>query len=180
MFYSRFLESVDRWPDAIAVEIQRQSGSQVASLFDGTVSTEPDGHLLEKYSYTQLRNMAESVASWIQQQSLESGARCAIMAANSPRWIATYLGVVAAGMTAVPLDTAFHADQVAKLLDDSGATMFFSDEKNIRVAREAIGERKISVAMVEGNFESSANFDEMVKAGPSKYQATNPQADDVA
>jgi long-chain acyl-CoA synthetase len=180
MFYSRFLESVDRWPDAIAVEIQRQSGSQVASLFDGTVSTEPDGHILEKYSYTQLRNMAESVAAWIQQQSLEPGARCAIMAANSPRWIATYLGVVAAGMTAVPLDTAFHADQVAKLLDDSGATLFFSDEKNIRVAREAIGERKIAVAMVEGRFESSATFDEMVKAGPPKYQATNPQADDVA
>ena len=83
-------------------------------------------------------------------------------------------------MTAVPLDTAFHADQVAKLLDDSGATMFFSDEKNIRVAREAIGERKISVAMIEGQFETSATFDEMVKAGPSKYQATNPQADDVA
>ena len=30
-----------RWPDAIAVEIQRQSGSQVASLFDGTVSKNP-------------------------------------------------------------------------------------------------------------------------------------------
>jgi long-chain acyl-CoA synthetase len=180
MFYSRFIESVDRWPQAIAVEIQRQSGSQVASLFEGTVSTEPDGHILERYSYTQLRTMAESVASWIQQQSLEPGARCAIMASNSPRWIATYLGVVAAGMTAVPLDTAFHADQVAKLLDDSGATLFFSDEKNLRVATEAIADRAIPVAMIEGRHGTSATFDEMIATGSSRYVATHPEGDDVA
>jgi long-chain acyl-CoA synthetase len=180
MFYSRFLESVDGWPDAIAVEIQRQSGSQVTPLFDGTVSTEPDGHILEKYSYTQLRTMAESVASWIQRQSLEPGARCAIMAGNSPRWIATYLGVVAAGMTAVPLDTAFHSDQVAKLLDDCGATLFFSDERNLRVAEEAIADRRITIAMIEGDRSSSSSFDEMVNAGSTGYQKTNPQPDDVA
>ena len=180
MFYSRFIESVNRWPQAIAVEIQRQSGSHVVPLFEGTVSTEPDGHILEKYSYTQLRSMAESVAAWIQNQGLEPGARCAIMASNSPRWIATYLGVVAAGMTAVPLDTAFHADQVAKLLDDSGATLFFSDEKNLRVALEAIADRKIVVAMVEGRHETSARFDDMIAAGCSKYVATHPQPDDVA
>src|SRR3954451_21312926 len=156
MFYSRFVESVDRWPLAIAVEIQRQSGSQVAPLFPGTVVTAADGQILERYTYTQLRTMAESVARWIQAQSLEPGARCAIMAGNSPRWLATYLGVVAAGMTAVPLDTAFHADQVAKLLDDSGATLFFADEKNIRVAVEAVAQRTIHIAMVEGRHESSA------------------------
>ena len=180
MFYSRFLESVERWPSAIAVEIQRQSGSQVTSLFDGTVTTAADGHVLEKYSYTQLRTMAESVARWIAAQSLEPGARCAIMASNSPRWIATYLGVVAAGMTAVPLDTAFHADQVAKLLDDSGATLFFADERNVKVAVEAIGSRKIPVAMIEGRHGSSATFDQMVAAGPSGFQPPNFQPDDVA
>src|SRR4051794_13407654 len=159
MFYSRFVESVDRWPLAIAVEIQRQSGSQVAPLFPGTVVTAADGHILERYTYTQLRTMAESVARWIQAQSLEPGARCAIMAGNSPRWLATYLGVVAAGMTAVPLDTAFHADQVAKLLDDCGASLLFSDERNLAVASGAIGPRAMTIAMIEGRHGSSATFD---------------------
>ena len=85
MFYSRFLESVERWPDVIAVEIQRQSCSQVATLFADTVFTAPDGHVLEKYSYTQLRTMAESVAAWIQRQSLPSGSRCAIIAGVAAR-----------------------------------------------------------------------------------------------
>ncbi len=180
MFYSRFLESVERWPDAIAVEIQRQQGSQVTSLFEGTVTTAADGHVLEKYSYTQLRVMAESVARWIQQQGLERGARCAIMAANSPRWLATYLGVVAAGMTAVPLDTAFHADQVAKLLDDSGTSLLFADERNIKVAVEAIADRKVVVAMIEGSHAGSATFDQMIAAGNAGYKLPEVQPEDVA
>jgi len=180
MFYSRFIESVERWPDAIAVEIQRQSGSQVTNLFAGTVASEPDGHVLEKYSYTQLRNMAESVAGWIQKQAVAPGSRCAIMASNSPRWIATYLGVVAAGMTAVPLDTAFHPDQVAKLLDDSGASLFFSDERHVPVAEEAIAQRQIRIAMIEGRHGSNPTFDEMVKNGPAGFVAPHPQPDDVA
>ena len=56
-------------------------------------------------------------------------ARVAILAANHPRWVAAYLGIIAAGRTAVPLDTAFHADQVKKLLIDSGASLLFCDVK---------------------------------------------------
>ena len=107
MFYAKFLETVERWPEQIAVEFQRQQGT--------------DGPALERYTYAQLRHMAESVGQWLNVSAAPTDARCAILAANSPRWLAAYLGVVASGRTAVPLDIAFNAAQVRKLLLDSGA-----------------------------------------------------------
>ena len=53
--------------------------------------------------------MAESIGAWLAKSELQPGARVAILADNHPRWVAAFLGVVAAGCTAVPLDTALHA-----------------------------------------------------------------------
>jgi long-subunit acyl-CoA synthetase (AMP-forming) len=55
-----------------------------------------------------------------------------------PRWVAAYLGIIASGCAAVPLDTALHADQVTKLLKDSGASAVFCDAKHLPVAQPAV------------------------------------------
>ena len=126
-FYDRFLECVERWPNNVALEIQRPEG-------------------VESYTYAEVRRMAESIARWITGNGFEPGSRCAILADNHPRWVATYLGSIAAGCTAVPLDTALHADQVIKLVEDSGSSLLFSDVKHIPIAREAM--RKLPVRIV--------------------------------
>ncbi len=118
-FYDRFVECAQRWPQNVAVEVQR-----------------PDG--IESYSYAELRRMAESVAAWLLDRGLEPGARVAILADNHPRWVAAYLGIIAAGGTTVPLDTAYHADQVAKLLRDSGSRLLICDQKHLEISREAV------------------------------------------
>ena len=46
-FYNRFLQSVERWPGVVAVEIQRHGGA------------------VERHTYSQLRSMAESVGQWL-------------------------------------------------------------------------------------------------------------------
>src|SRR5882672_2647792 len=98
-FYDLFRECAERWPQNVALQIQRHER-------------------IESYTYAQLRQMAESIGRWLVEHSFEPGTRCAILAENHPRWVAAYLGTIAAGCTAVPLDTAFHPDQVAKLLRD--------------------------------------------------------------
>lgn len=100
-FYELFRECAERWPDHIALEIQRHDR-------------------VESHTYAEARRMAESFGRWLKESGFQPGARIAILADNHPRWITAYLGIIAAGCTAVPLDTAFHADQVAKLLKDSG------------------------------------------------------------
>src|SRR5438034_675206 len=104
-FYACFVRSVERWPSAVAVEVQRPSGAG------------------ERLTYRELRSMAESVGAWLVQNHVPRGARCAVLANNGPRWVAAYLGALAAGCVAVPLDTAFKTEQVATLLKDSGAAI---------------------------------------------------------
>src|SRR3954470_12477439 len=119
-FYARFLQTVEQFPTVIALEMQRESGE------------------LERYSYSDLRHMAESVGNWLVASGVPRGTRCAILANNGPRWVASYLGILAAGSVAVPFDTAFTADQVAKLLLDSGADFIFVDPKHLPIVREAL------------------------------------------
>ena len=95
-FYSCFLESVEKYPEHVAAELQRTSGP------------------VESFSYGELRRRAESVGRWLRESGFSEGVRCAIMAANGPLWVTSYLGVMSAGAVAVPLDTAFNEHQVNK------------------------------------------------------------------
>lgn len=131
-FYSRFVSAAERWPDGIVIEVQRQSGE------------------LERHTYRKLRRMSEAVAAWLERSGVPRGARCAVLAANSPRWVASYLGALAAGCVGVPLDTAFKPDQVRKLLLDSGASVIFCDAWHVAVAQEAC--KGLDVRLVQLDF----------------------------
>src|SRR6266702_4833185 len=145
MFYNCFLESVERWPAAPAVEIQRQAGAPTPQSPLSSVTTAADGHTIESFTYQQLRHFSDGVGQWLVRAGVGAGVaggrRCAILAFNSPAWVATYLGIIAGGNTAVPLDTAFNAAQIAKLLADSGATLLFVDQRHLEIAKQALAER---------------------------------------
>src|SRR5437588_11202378 len=96
-FYDQFVAREQRWPGTVALEMQRRDG-------------------LESYTCSDLRRMAESIARWLVAMGQQPGSRIAIFADHRPRWTAAYLGARAAGCPGVPLDPAFHAAQVRKLL----------------------------------------------------------------
>ncbi|SPE45705.1 AMP-dependent synthetase and ligase [Candidatus Sulfotelmatobacter sp. SbA7] len=155
-FYDRFRECAQRWPNNVALEIQR-----------------PDR--VESYTYAELRQMADSIGRWLTERKLSPGARLAILADNHPRWVAAYLGIIASGGTAVPLDTAFHADQVATLLRDSGSSMLFSDVKHLAIAREAVGKSTIGIVLLdatnagEGPRAAQTDLDRIFAAGSGNF-----------
>jgi long-chain acyl-CoA synthetase len=142
-FYQRFQESARKFPDNIALEIQRPQ-------------------TVERVSFAELTRMSESVANWLSTR-VPRDARVAILAANHPRWVAAYLGIIAAGRTAVPLDTAFHADQVKKLLIDSGASLLFCDVKHFPVAKEAAAGLNVALVMTSAAAERSAMTETVAK-----------------
>ena len=162
-FYDRFVECEERWPQNVALEIQR-------------------GAELESYSYAELRRMAESVGRWLQEQHLEAGSRCAILAENHPRWVAAYLGIIAAGHTAVPLDTAFHADQVAKLVKDSGSLLLFCDPKHFAATTQESGVRVVALRAGESPASTQAQFslNDIFADGPEGFFPASPASDSVA
>ena len=130
-FYDRFVECSERSPQNVAVEIQLPEG-------------------VESHTYTELRRMAESFGGWLVAQGMPPGSRVAILADNHPRWVAAYLGIIAAGGVAVPLDTAYHADQVAKLVKDGGSELLVCDLKHLEVAQKAVAGTNVDLMLTEG------------------------------
>jgi long-chain acyl-CoA synthetase len=178
-FYERFQESARKFPNNIALEIQRPHG-------------------IERATFSELQQMAESVGRWLAARVPED-ARVAILAANHPRWVAAYLGIIASGRIAVPLDTAFHADQVNKLLKDSGASLLFCDAKHLPVAAEAVTGLNIGLVMTSATAEQSAvpthrkerdewatrakfvdDLDSIFAGGRNGFSPASPSPDDVA
>ncbi|MBV9183549.1 MAG: AMP-binding protein [Acidobacteria bacterium] len=129
-FLDRFLACAERWPSNVAVELQR-----------------PDQ--VESYSYAELRRMAEAVAAWLLERGMPCGACVAILADNHPRWVVAYLGIIAAGGTAVPLDTNYHAQQVAKLVADSQSWLLISDQQHLEIAEEAVRGSRASILLTQ-------------------------------
>jgi len=173
-FYDRFVECAERWPNNVALELQRHDQ-------------------LESCTYADLRRMSESVGRWIGDNGFARGSRLAIVADNHPRWVAAYLGIIAAGCAVVPLDTALHADQLTKLLLDSGASVLFCDAKHTRVARETVANINVELVLMDPERVAALSAEQrsseepwlgslpsIFEAGPGTFQPAPSTADDLA
>src|SRR5579859_1995433 len=162
-FYSCFLQSVEKYPANTALELQRNSGE------------------VESLTYAELRRMGESVGRWLRESGMSEGVRCAIMAQNSPVWVAAYLGIMSAGAAAVPLDTAFNAHQVNKLLWDSGCAIIFTDSEHLAVVEKAVEETLVRIVMIDGSGEGRySNLTGMFAAGPGDFRPARIFETDIA
>jgi long-chain acyl-CoA synthetase len=168
-FYDRFVECAERWPNNVALEIQRHDH-------------------IESCTYAELRRMAESVGRWLTENGFTRASRLAIVADNHPRWVAAYLGIIAAGCIVVPLDTALHADQLTKLLKDSGSSALFCDAKHAQVAREAVASLNIGLVLTDPDRMTQhsihehwlGNLPAIFDGGPGKFQPAPSTVDDLA
>jgi long-chain acyl-CoA synthetase len=168
-FYDRFVECAERWPGNVALELQRRDHS-------------------ESCTYGELRQMAESVARWITEKGLVRGSRLAILADNHPRWVAAYLGIIASGCSVVPLDTALGADQLTRLLHDSGALAVFCDAKHVPLAKPAAGELKLGIVLMDPDRATShleqerwlGTLPAIFEAGPGGFRPAAVNHEDLA
>ena len=174
-FYDRFVECAERWPNNVALQLQSRDQ-------------------IESCTYAELRHMAESIGNWIAENRFARGTRVAIVAENHPRWVAAYLGIIASGCTVVPLDTALHADQLNKLLKDSGTSAILCDAKHAKVAREAVTGLNVGLVLTDpermsneqSKPESSiselwmANLPAIFKGGSGNFRVVDSAPDDIA
>jgi long-chain acyl-CoA synthetase len=168
-FYDRFVECSERWPENPALDLQCHGE-------------------IESCSYGELRRMAESVGRWVSEKGFQRGTRLVIFADNHPRWVAAYLGTIAAGCVVVPLDTALHADQLVTLLKDSGASLLFCDARHAPVARTALAEAPLELVIMDPEHMPEASFREewtgnlpaIFAAGPGNFRPAQSALDDIA
>jgi long-chain acyl-CoA synthetase len=168
-FYDRFADCAERWPNNVALELQRRDH-------------------IESCTYAELRRMAECVGRWITDKQFPRGSRLAILADNHPHWVAAYLGTIASGCVIVPLDTALHADQVTKLLKDSGTAAVFCDVKHVAIAKPAVAELNLGIIVTDPDQLASHSSSEkwlatmpaMFDAGPGSFQPVPANNEDLA
>jgi len=163
-FYDLFSGCATRWPQNIAVELQGRDQT-------------------ENFSYAELRRMAESIGRWLLEQRLQPRARIALLADNHPRWVASYLGIIAAGHVAVPLDTALRSDQVARLLNDSGSSLLFSDHRHFDIAEQSASGLNIGIVLInEGQTSPSVQtkLADIFAPGPGDFRPVSSEKDDLA
>jgi long-chain acyl-CoA synthetase len=166
-FYDRFAECAERWPNNLALELQ-------------------SGDHLESCTYAELRHMSESVGRWITENGFTRGSRLAIFADNHPRWVAAYLGIIAAGCTVVPLDTALHADQLTKLLKNSGSSALFCDGRHQELASAAVRSLDVGLLLMDPERASKSstaqwreNLSAIFEAGPGTFRPIDGDPDEV-
>ncbi len=89
-------------------------------------------------TYGELDDLANGVARGLKKRGYNEGDRIAILAANSVEFIIVILGIMRAGLVAVPINYRFPKELIQLVATDSGARLLFCDDAHIASAPESI------------------------------------------
>jgi long-chain acyl-CoA synthetase len=118
--------------------VARENRNRTAVVYLGT-----------RYSYGRLLEMAESASEGLRRHGLREGMRAIIYLPNSIQWIASWLGIIAAGATAVPITPIYTSHDFRYIASDSDADFAICSDTNFGYVLEAmpgLSLRKVFVA----------------------------------
>jgi acyl-CoA synthetase (AMP-forming)/AMP-acid ligase II len=101
-------------------------------------------------TYGQLREAIERVARQLVAEGVEPGDAVALVGANDPAFVVSFLAIVAIGASAAPLNPAYTEKEFASYLEDLGAKLLIVRDgagESVRAAGAALG---IGIVDVEG------------------------------
>ena len=124
-----------------------------------------------QYTYYELNELCNSVARGLEIQKIPKGSRVAILSENRAEYLFAYLGIMRAGLVAVPVNYKFPQEMIEFILDDCDASLVFCDLK-----RESMVPRNIKKVVFNSN--NKQGFDSFIHRGP--YNTVMPKPDDPA
>ena len=105
-------------------------------------------------SYRQLLPLIESVARWLENSQAVYGDRIALLYENSVEYVLFYFAAAKVGLVIVPLDNSLKADQLGKLIADSGVTILLCQSKYLRGIDDLTGsEHDLKCLITDTEFE---------------------------
>jgi long-chain acyl-CoA synthetase len=117
-----------------------------AAALHGAKTAVVDGS--REISWSELDDHADRVATGLASLGLVAGHRVALALANSIEFVSSYLGILRAGLVAVPLNPTSTTGEVTRVMADSGARICLADESTIATVRAATA--SLSKALDEG------------------------------
>jgi len=128
-------------------------------------------------AYQALAKQIEALASRLRQTGLQSGHVVAIVLANGPEYLVSFLGVTRARLVAAPLNSAYKAEEFRFYLEDSGARAVITSA-DAMIVHEAARSLKLPIWIAGRNASGTVQLSGV----PSAVSAVPepPRSDDLA
>src|SRR5579864_938322 len=82
-----------------------------------------------RFTYTEFGERARRLAGALRQSGVKTGDRVAFLSLNCHRLLEAYYGVLEAGAVLLPLNIRLAPDELAYILNDSGAKVLFLERE---------------------------------------------------
>ncbi len=132
--------------------------------------------------YSEFVSLTTSFALGIGER-LDSGSRVAVIGETSPFWIAAYLGIIAAGLVAVPMDKELDPEEMKKFFDaaDVSAVVYSKTFSEVipRITADSY-KVKLLIPMHGSGYEADekiTSYDNIVSAGEASSREFHPDSD---
>ncbi|PYT79915.1 MAG: AMP-dependent synthetase, partial [Acidobacteria bacterium] len=112
------------------------------------------------WSFQKLSACARAFANGLVRQDFKRGDTIALFAENSPEWIAAALGIIRAGMVAVPLDVQLGDKTLVHILRDSDARAVITTQKRVeRIEKLASSEKKPKLILFDADSDDERSWE---------------------
>lgn len=92
----------------------------------------------QEVSYGELWRKAGTIAAALQSRGFRPGDHAALLAPSSPRWVASYLGILRAGGVVVPVDKELKSGELRHILCDCAPRVIFTDSPHLDTLLECL------------------------------------------
>ena len=123
-------------------------GSRLGVLDEPEQPATPFGPL----TYTELGERARGMAAWLDQCGVARGARVAIVSQNSARLLTAFFGVSGWGRVLVPINFRLTGEEVAFIVEHSGAEIVLLDPELVSLAA-SMGQRRVVILGADSDAE---------------------------
>lgn len=125
------------FPQLIQISAERFKDNNCFTDFDGPNGTK------RTFTYSQAYEKIKKLAAWMTANGIQKGDHVALTGKNSPEWAITYLAILCASATTIPLDFALHEKEVQNLLNTAKPKMIFVDDEKYETISKANPEIKV-------------------------------------
>jgi long-chain acyl-CoA synthetase len=100
--------------------------AQISSRFSDRICLQiKKGSTWERWTYGETQDLSLRIGAFLIKEGFKKGDFAALCIENRPEWAIIYLGIMAAGLTCVPLDPQLTEQEIENLINDCAAKIIF-------------------------------------------------------
>lgn len=122
------------------------------------------------YTHREIDGLANGVASYLAGRGFARGTHVAIVSLNRAEYVATYFGIMRAGLVAVPVNIKVARDTVDYVMDDAKIALAFVDAANRQLVRD-------SIPVIDFDDAGPSGFAAVIR--PAAFESVKAGADEV-